>query len=104
MASTVRRLELVRDFRLRTMEEAVKNQTYDAARALNLPGQGLLKEGMDANICIFQYDKLHATADYAHPYRRNQGIHYVLVNGVVAVREGFALGVRAGKVLKRGNV
>ena len=104
MASTVRRLELVRDFRLRTMEEAVKNQTYDAARALNLPGQGLLKEGMDANICIFQYDKLHATADYAHPYRRNQGIHYVLVNGVVAVREGFALGVRAGKVLKSGNV
>ena len=103
-ASTVRRLELVRDFRLRTMEEAVKNQTYDAAVAHKLPGQGLLKEGWDANICVFQYDKLHATADYAHPFRPNQGIHFVLVNGVVAVREGVALDVRAGKVLKRGNV
>ncbi|MBR5536309.1 MAG: amidohydrolase family protein [Clostridia bacterium] len=102
-ASTVRRLELVRDFRLRTMEEAVKNQTYDAAVALNLPGQGLLREGWDANICVFQYDKLHAVADYAHPFRRNQGIHFVLVNGKIAVRDGVSLGVRAGKVIKRGK-
>lgn len=102
-SSTVRRLELVRDFRLRTMEEAVKNQTYDTAAALNLPGQGLLRKGWDANICVFQYEKLHAVADYAHPFRRHQGIHYVLVNGKIAVRDGIALGIRAGKVIKRGK-
>ena len=102
-SSTVRRLELVRDFRLRTMEEAVKNQTYDTAVALNLPGQGLLREGWDANICIFRYDELHAMADYAHPFRRHQGIHFVLVNGKIAVRDGIALDVRAGKVIKRGK-
>ena len=102
-ASTVRRLELVRDFRLRTMEEAVKNQTFDTAQAMHLSGQGLLKEGWDANICVLDYDRLHATADYTHPYRKSQGIHYVLVNGKLAVRDGTALGVRAGKVLKRGK-
>ena len=100
-ASTVRRLELVRDFRLRTMEESVKNLTYDTAQAMNLPEHGLLKEGWDANICVLEYDKLHATADFAHPYRKSQGIHYVLVNGKLAVREGKVLGVRAGKILKR---
>ena len=102
-ASTVRRLELVRDFRLRTMEEAVKNQTFDTAQAMHLSGQGLLKEGWDANICVLDYDRLHANADYTHPYRKSQGIHYVLVNGKLAVRDGTALGVRAGKVLKRGK-
>jgi len=100
-ASTVRRLELVRDFRLRTMEEAVKNQTFDTAQAMHLPGQGLLKEGWDANICVLDYDRLHAIADYTHPYRKSEGIHHVVVNGKLAVRDGCALGVRAGKVLKR---
>ena len=100
-ASTVRRLELVRDFRLRTMEESVRNLTFDTAQAMNLPEHGLLKEGWDANVCILDYDRLHATADFAHPYRKSQGIHWVLVNGKIAVKDGIALGVRAGKVLKR---
>ena len=100
-ASTVRRLELVRDFRLRTLEDSVKNLTYDTAQAMGIPEHGLLKEGWDANVCVFDYDRLHATADFAHPYRQSQGIHYVLVNGKLAVRDGKALGVRAGKVLKR---
>ncbi len=101
-ASTVRRLELVRDFHLRTMEESVKNLTYDTAQAINLPEHGLLKEGWGANICVIEYDRLHATADYAHPFRKNQGVHYVIVNGKLAVRNGCSVGVRAGKVLKRG--
>ena len=99
----VRRLELVRDFRLRTMEESVKNLTWDTAQALKLPEQGLLKEGWDANVCVIDYDRLHATADYKHPRRRNQGIHHVLVNGVVALRNGEPTDTRSGKVIKRGK-
>ena len=97
----VRRLELVRDFRLRTMEESIRNLTWDTAQALKLSGQGLLQEGWDANVCVVDYERLHATADYAHPCRRNQGIHHVLVNGVVAVRDGELTGARSGKVIKR---
>ena len=100
-ASNIRRLELVRDFRLRTMEESVRNLTFDTAQAMNLSEHGLLKEGWDANVCVLDYDRLHATADFAHPYRKSQGIHWVLVNGKIAVKDGVALGVRAGKVLKR---
>ncbi len=103
LGTMVRRLELVRDFRLRTMEESVKNLTWDTAQALKLPEQGLLKEGWDANICVLDYDRLHATADYKHPKRRNQGIHHVLVNGVVAVRNGEPTDTRSGKVIKRGK-
>ena len=104
-ATMIRRLELVRDFRLRTMEQSIRNVTYDTAQALGIDDHGLLKEGWDANICIMDYKRLHATADFEHPYRKNQGIHYVLVNGAVAVRDGVAIkGARYGKVLKRRGV
>ena len=99
----VRRLELVRDFRLRTMEESIRNVTYDTAKAMHIDGLGLIREGWDANICVFAYDKLHACCDYAHPFRKNVGIEWVIVNGKIAVKDGKALGVRAGKVLKRKN-
>ena len=102
--TTVKRLELVRDFRLRTMEESIKNITWDASQALKLGNHGKLCEGWDANIAIIEYDKLHACADYVHPRRKNQGVHYVLVNGTVAVENGISIpGVRAGKVIKRAN-
>jgi N-acyl-D-amino-acid deacylase len=100
----VRRLELVRDFRLRTMEESIKNVTWDASRALKLGNHGQLREGWDANITVMEYDKLHASADYVHPRRRNTGIHWVLVNGVIAVENGASIpNVRAGKVIKRAR-
>jgi hypothetical protein len=79
----VRRLELVRDFRLRTMEESVKNLTRDTAQALGLGQRGLLQEGWPADITVLDYDRCHAAADYVHPRRRSTGIHWVLVNGVV---------------------
>ena len=101
-ASMVRRLELVRDFRMRTMEQSIRNVTYEPAQVLKLGDHGLLKEGWDANVCVMDYDRLHARADYIHPHRKNEGIHYVLVNGKVAVRDGDAIpGVRSGKILKR---
>jgi len=101
-ATMIRRLELVRDFRMRTMEQSIRNVTREPALVLGLGAHGLLKEGWDANVAVMDYDRLHASADYTHPHRKNVGIHYVLVNGKVAVRDGEAIpGVRAGKLLKR---
>ncbi len=99
----VRRLELVRDFHLRSMEESIKNLTNDPARAFGLNNIGLIKEGWNADLCIFIYDQLHARADYIHPYRKNEGISDVIVNGKTTVRNGVLLGVRNGQVIKRGR-
>ena len=102
MGTMVRRLELVRDFRLSGLEEAVRRITSAPAQAMHLAGQGLLKEGWDANITVFSYEDLHAKASYEKPFRENEGIVHVLVNGTVALRHGKFTGNRAGKVLKRG--
>lgn len=37
---------------------------------MGIPEHGLLKEGWDANVCVFDYDRLHATADFAIPIAR----------------------------------
>ena len=101
VTTMVRRLELQRDFRLCTLEESIHRITYGPAQALQLEGIGLLKEGWDANVTVFDYERLHATATYSHPCRENQGIKYVLVNGKLAVKDGRITGTRAGKVLTR---
>lgn len=97
----VRRLELQRDFNLCAMEEAIHRITGAPAAALKLEGQGVLREGNDASITVLDYENLHARASYAYPYRENEGIHYVLVNGAAAVRNGRCTGTRSGKLLRR---
>jgi len=99
----VRRLELQRDFRLCSMEEAIHRITGGPAKALRLENQGMLKEGYDASIVVLDYENLHARASYAYPYRENEGICHVLVNGTVAVKDGRCTGARAGKLLRRGR-
>ncbi|MDR1703330.1 MAG: amidohydrolase family protein [Clostridiales bacterium] len=97
----VRRLMILSNRKLLSMEAAIKGVTSSAAEALNLKDHGLLKEGFPANITILNYNQLKANADYLHPYRRNEGIEYVIVNGQIAVRNGTATGIKAGKVIKR---
>ena len=103
MATMVRRLELVRNHGLRTLEDVVRSVTGLTAHSVGLANQGILKEGRDANITIFDYAGIRAHADFIYPFRKNEGIHMVIVNGTVAVRDGKALGTRAGKLLKRGE-
>ena len=100
-AAIVRRLQLQRDHKLCSMEEAVYRVTGGPAAAFGLHGQGLLKEGYDANITVFDYERLRAHATYQHPFRNNEGIHWVLVNGKLAVSAGRVTEERAGKILKR---
>lgn len=39
---------------------------------------GKLKEGLNADITIFDYKNVRANADYDHPFRKNNGIEYVI--------------------------
>lgn len=100
-AAIVRRLQLQRDHQLCSMEEAVRRVTGGPAAAFGLHRQGLLKESYDANITVFDYERLRAHATYQHPFRNNEGIHWVLVNGKLAVSAGRVTEERAGKILKR---
>ena len=86
---------------LQTLEQAVHSVTGLPAEMSGIDGIGCLKEGAHADICVFDYAALGADSDYLHPFRKNRGLSYVVVNGKVAVENGESNGVKNGRVLKK---
>jgi N-acyl-D-amino-acid deacylase len=91
----------VRDEKLMPLSAAVNKSTMLPAMTFGLKGRGIIKEGMFADIVIFSPEKIKDTATFEDPYRKPEGIYYVLVNGTPAVYEGKPTGKRAGKILKQ---
>ena len=80
------------------------SETSTIGKMLKEAGVRAVRKGEKADICVIDYDRLHATADYIHPFRPNEGLHYVLVNGAVAMEKGIANGKCYGEVVKRSRV
>lgn len=99
----VQRLALIRDNKLRTLENSVYSITGLPAEMAGIPSIGVLKEGARADVCVFDYEKLGTTSDYIHPFRKNTGIDFVVVGGKLAVENGKYNGEMNGKLLKRGE-
>ncbi len=68
-----------------SLENAVRKMTSMPALALRLRGKGLIREGYDADICIFKPEELHENATYSDPDRRSGGMKYVIVRGRTAL-------------------
>jgi N-acyl-D-aspartate/D-glutamate deacylase len=91
----------VRDERLFDLSTAVRKMTSDPCRRLGLADRGWLRPGYNADIVLFDPDRVRDTATYEEPIRYPEGVHTVLVNGVVTVEAGQHTGARAGKVVQR---
>ncbi|NJO24633.1 MAG: D-aminoacylase, partial [Bacteroidia bacterium] len=61
---------------------------------------GLLKEGMAADIVIFDENTVTDKATFEQPHQYSEGFIFVLVNGKLAIDEGKYNGVRSGQSLK----
>jgi N-acyl-D-amino-acid deacylase len=96
--------EFVRDQRLMGLEEAVRKITSAPAARLGLPDRGLLRDGMCADITVFDPATIASTATYAEPRSFPVGIPYVVVNGVMVVDEGIHTGALPGRALRRGRL
>lgn len=83
-----------------TLEDAVRKMTSWPAMRMGLSDRGVLREGLKADITIFDYDRLDDRASFAQPTISPVGIDYVLVNGQLVVDGGKVTGARPGAVLK----
>jgi N-acyl-D-aspartate/D-glutamate deacylase len=86
-----------------TVQEAVRKMTSFPAQKLRLMDRGLLREGMWADITIFDLETISDQATYTEPHQYPTGIPYVIVNGEVVIDGGEHTGVLAGKVLRHQN-
>lgn len=101
MSTFPRHIRLVRGKALFTPEQTVHKLTAMAAEAAGIDGIGRLLEGYNADLVVFDWDTIGETNDFLHPYRKNMGVDYVIVNGEVAVENGSYNGARAGKLLTK---
>ncbi len=90
----------VREKRIIRLEEAIRKMTYYPASIMRIRERGLLQQGYWADIVIFDPDKIIDCSTYQDPHQYPLGIHYVLVNGKIAVNQGSLAQEGYGKVLR----
>jgi N-acyl-D-amino-acid deacylase len=94
----------VREERLFTLEEGVRKMTSLPARRFGLSDRGELREGLAADIVIFDPDRIADVATYEEPRQYPTGMEYVIVNGETAAEHGKQTAARAGRLLRRGRL
>jgi len=86
-----------------TLQEAIRKSTSFPAQRIGLKDRGLIKEGVWADLVVFDKETVGERVLSPTEYRVN-GINYVLVNGEIAVEEGEYTGAIAGKGLRKHSV
>ena len=89
----------VRDEKIISLEEAIRRMTSLPAQKFQLKDRGLLKEGMAADIVIFNEQEVQDVSTYEKPHAYSKGFHFVIVNGMLTVDMEKHTGIRAGKAL-----
>jgi N-acyl-D-aspartate/D-glutamate deacylase len=90
----------VRQDSLFTLEEAVRKMTSATAARLHLRDRGLLREGLFADVVIFDPATVIDRATFERPHQNSVGVRDVLVNGVAVVRNGKHTGATPGRVVR----
>ena len=87
----------VRERKVTTLPDMIRKMTSLPAAVYGLSGKGLLREGFDADICIFDADKIIDRAEYADCNKRCEGLNYVIVGGKIAVKDSVFTGIKSAK-------
>jgi len=90
----------VRDEKLMTLEEAVRRMTSQAALRTNLRDRGILREGMKADLIVFDPETVRDVSTFEDPHHFSEGISDVIVNGVAVLREGVMTGALPGRTIR----
>ncbi len=92
--------EFVRNRGVLTLEDAIRKMTSLPARTFNFADRGLVREGMAADLVLFDPARVQDKATYTAPHQFSEGFDYVFVNGVAVVENGKLTGARPGRVLR----
>jgi N-acyl-D-amino-acid deacylase len=94
----------VREEKLLTLPDAIRKFSGLPAQRMRLTDRGLLKQGLWADIVIFDSEKIRDVATFENPNQLSEGMEYVLVNGVPVIDGGKMTDALPGKVLRgQGN-
>jgi N-acyl-D-amino-acid deacylase len=89
----------VREEKVISLGEAVRRLSGLPATNLGLDHRGFLKEGMFADVVVFDPAKIGDRATFAQPHQYAVGMKHVFVNGAQVLKEGDHTGAKPGRAL-----
>jgi N-acyl-D-amino-acid deacylase len=95
--------EYVRERGVLTLEEAVRRMTSLPARHFRIADRGELRVGSAADLVVFDPAAVRDTATFDRPHAYPDGFRFVLVNGVVVMRDQAHTGARPGAIVRRAR-
>jgi len=90
----------VREQKLLALPDAIRKFSALAAQREHLTDRGVLKQGMWADIVVFDPDTIRDVATFTDPNQLSVGMQYVLVNGVPVIDGGKMTDALPGAVLR----
>ena len=92
--------EYVREERQMSLPNAIRKMTSFPAQRLGLQDRGVIRDGMNADITVFDARSVRAPATRTDPKQFPVGIEYVIVNGTVVVDGGSHTGALPGRAVR----
>ncbi len=89
----------VRELKVLALEEAVRKMTSLPAEQFGFGHRGRIARGFAADLVVFDRNTISDRATYAQPHQYPAGIPFVVVNGVVVVRDGAHTRAKPGPIL-----
>ena len=89
----------VRDEKVIPMKEAIRRLSGLPATNLGLDHRGFLKEGMFADVVVFDPATIADRATFEKPHQYAVGVKHVFVNGVQVIKDGEHTGAKPGRAL-----
>ncbi|MGH7555265.1 MAG: N-acyl-D-amino-acid deacylase family protein [Longimicrobiales bacterium] len=87
-----------------SLADAVRSATSLPAQILGLRDRGWIREGMAADIVVFDAARIRDTSTFFEPHKYAEGIDYVLVNGQPVVDAGQPTSALPGVVIPSQRV
>jgi N-acyl-D-aspartate/D-glutamate deacylase len=90
----------VRERKSLTLAQAIRKMTSQPASRVRLRDRGMIARGMAADVVVFDPSTVADTATFNAPFSYPVGIVVVVVNGVVALRDGQRSPVMSGRAVR----
>ena len=89
----------VREKKVLPLETAVQKMSSFPAQRLGISDRGVLRQGLKADIAVFDAATVRDTATFEKPHSYAEGVSVVIVNGEIAFENGKMTASRPGRVL-----
>jgi N-acyl-D-amino-acid deacylase len=91
----------VREQRWLSLEDAVRKMTSFPAQKFGLWEKGIIRDGMDADLVLFDPATVAERSTFQDPHQYPAGLPYVILNGQVVVDQERYTGKLVGQVVKK---